>query len=108
MVAGQVYSPLAITFSKGKSAGWYLNQAGGPTTLADKKNIFVIRADGSVIGRGSHSWWSGSVMGAVLQPGDTIYVPDKVSGGNAFFRNIGQTVQLLSGAAVAVSVIRTF
>jgi protein involved in polysaccharide export with SLBB domain len=108
MVAGQVYSPLAITYSKGKSAGWYLNQAGGPTTLADKKNIFVIRADGSVIGRGSHSWWSGSVMGAVLQPGDTIYVPDKVSGGNAFFRNIGQTVQLLSGAAVAVSVIRTF
>jgi protein involved in polysaccharide export with SLBB domain len=108
MVAGQVYSPLAITYSKGKSAGWYLNQAGGPTTFADKKNIFVIRADGSVIGRGSHSWWSGSVTGAVLQPGDTIYVPDKVSGGNAFFRNIGQTVQLLSGAAVAVSVIRTF
>lgn len=108
MVAGQVYSPLAITYGKGKSAGWYLNQAGGPTTLADKKNIFVIRADGTVIGRGSHSWWSGSVMGAVLQPGDTVYVPDKVSGGNAFFRNIGQTVQLLSGAAVAVSVIRTF
>lgn len=108
MVAGQVYSPLAITYSKGKSAAWYLNQAGGPTTLADKKNIFVIRADGTVIGRGSHSWWSGSTMGAVLQPGDTVYVPDKVSGGNALFRNIGQTVQLLSGAAVAVSVIRTF
>ncbi len=108
MVAGQVYSPLAITYSKGKRASWYLNQAGGPTTLADKKNIFVIRANGTVIGRGSNQWWSGSMMSAVLQPGDTIYVPDKVSGGNAIFRNIGQTVQLLSGAAVAVSVIRTF
>lgn len=108
MVAGQVYSPLAITYSKGKRAGWYLNQAGGPTTLADKKNMFVIRADGTVIGRGSNQWWSGSMTSAVLQPGDTIYVPDKVSGGNAIFRNIGQTVQLLSGAAVAVSVIRTF
>jgi protein involved in polysaccharide export with SLBB domain len=107
MVAGQVYSPLALTYSKGKRAGWYLNQAGGPTTLADKKNMFVIRADGTVIGRGSNQWWSGNMMSAVLQPGDTIYVPDKVSG-SGIFKNISQSVQLLSGAAVAVSVIRTF
>ena len=107
MVAGQVYSPVAITYSKGKHAGWYLNQAGGPTTLADKKNMFVVRANGTVIGRGSREWWSGSIMSAVLQPGDTVYVPDKASG-SGFFRNISQSVQLLSGVAVAASVIRTF
>ena len=108
MVAGQVYNPTAISFSQGKHAGWYLRQAGGPTSLADKKDIFVIRANGTVVGKGSGEWWSGSVMSAVLQPGDTIYVPDKVGGGSAIFRNVGQTVQILSGVAVAASVIRNF
>lgn len=108
MVAGQVYNPTAISFSQGKHAGWYLRQAGGPTSLANKKDIFVIRANGTVVGKGSGEWWSGSVMSAILQPGDTIYVPDKVGGGSAILRNVGQSVQILSGVAVAASVIRTF
>jgi hypothetical protein len=47
-------------------------------------------------------------MSAILQPGDTVYVPDRVGGGSAIFRNLGQSVQILSGVAVAASVIRTF
>jgi protein involved in polysaccharide export with SLBB domain len=108
MVAGQVYSSSAITFSKGKSAGWYLAQAGGPTSTANKKDIFVIRANGTVVGRNTSEWWSGGVTSTILQPGDTIYVPDKVQGGSAVFKNVSQSVQILSGAAVAASVIRTF
>ena len=108
MIAGQVYNPAAITFSPGKHAGWYLKQAGGPTSLANKKDIFVVRANGTVVGRGSGEWWSGSVLSAVLQPGDTIFVPEKGAGSNAIFKNLSQSIQLLSGAAVAVSVIRTF
>ena len=107
MVAGQVYNPTAITYSEGKHAGWYLRQAGGPTSAANKKDIFVIRANGTVVGKGSGEWWSGNVMSTVLQPGDTVYVPDKV-GGSGIFKNLGQTVQILSGVAVAVSVIHTF
>jgi protein involved in polysaccharide export with SLBB domain len=107
MVAGQVYNPTAITYSQGKHAGWYLRQAGGPTSTANKKDIFVIRANGTVVGKGSGEWWSGNVMSTVLQPGDTIYVPDKV-GGSGIFKNLGQSVQILSGVAVAASVIRTF
>ncbi|MGE5323788.1 MAG: SLBB domain-containing protein [Actinomycetota bacterium] len=107
MVAGQVYNPTAITYSKGKHAGWYLRQAGGPTSIANKKDIFVIRANGTVVGKGSGEWWSGNVMSSILQPGDTIYVPNKV-GGSGLFKNLGQSVQILSGVAVAVSVIRTF
>ena len=53
MVAGQVYNPVAITFSPGKHADWYLKQAGGPTSLANKKEIFVVRANGTVVGRNS-------------------------------------------------------
>ncbi len=107
MVAGQVYNPIAITFSSGKHAGWYLKQAGGPTTLANKKDIFVVRANGTVVGRGSGEWWSGNVLGTILQAGDTIFVPEK-GAGSGIFKNLNQTISLLSGAAVAVSVIRTF
>ncbi len=107
MVAGQVYNPTAITFSPGKHAGWYLKQAGGPSSLANKKDIFVVRANGTVVGRGSGEWWSGNVLGATLQAGDTVFVPDKTAG-SGIFKNVSQSIQLLSGAAVAVSVIRTF
>jgi protein involved in polysaccharide export with SLBB domain len=107
MVAGQVYNPAAITYSKGKSAGWYLRQAGGPTSVADKKDIFVVRANGTVVGRGSREFWSGNAGHTVLQPGDTIYVPDKVAG-SGHLKNVGQMVQILSGVAVAASVVRTF
>jgi protein involved in polysaccharide export with SLBB domain len=107
MVAGQVYNPIAITFSTGKHAGWYLKQAGGPTTLANKKEIFVVRANGTVVGRGSGEWWSGNVLSTTLQAGDTIFVPEK-GAGVGIFKNLSQSISLLSGAAVAVSVIRTF
>jgi protein involved in polysaccharide export with SLBB domain len=108
MVAGQVYNPTAITFSPGKHASWYLKQAGGPTSLANKKDIFVIRANGTVVGRGSGEWWSGNALSVALQPGDTVFVPEKGAGSSAVFKNLSQSIQLLSGAAVAVSVIRTF
>lgn len=107
MVAGQVYNPIAITFSTGRHANWYLKQAGGPTKLASKKEIFVVRANGTVVGRGSGEWWSGSVLSTVLQAGDTIFVPEKGAGAG-IFKNVTQSISLLSGAAVAVSVIRTF
>jgi protein involved in polysaccharide export with SLBB domain len=107
MVAGQVYNPAAITFRRGRSAGWYLKEAGGPTSAANKKDIFVIRANGTVVGRSAGEWWSGSVSRAVLAPGDTIYVPDKVSG-SGMFKNVGTSVQMLSGVAVAASVLKNF
>jgi len=106
-VAGQVYNPAAITYSAGKHAAWYLRQAGGPTSTANKKDIFVVRANGTVVGKGSGQWWSGHVLSTTLQPGDTIYVPDKTQG-SGIFKNVGQTVNILSGIAVAASVIHTF
>ena len=50
IVDGSVYNPTAITYKPGKNAEWYLSQAGGPTQLANKKAVFVVRGDGSVVG----------------------------------------------------------
>jgi len=108
MVAGQVYNPTAITFSSGKKANWYLKQAGGPTSLADKKQIIVVRANGTVVGRNSGGWFTGNVLDTILQAGDTVFVPDKPSGGSNLAKNLSQSITLLSGATVAIAAIRSF
>jgi protein involved in polysaccharide export with SLBB domain len=102
MVAGQVYNPTAVAYRPGKSAGWYLSQSGGPTQLANKKAIFVIRADGSVMGAKS-SLWSGASLSASLRPGDTVVVPEKAVGGGLQWQNIYLATQV--AAAVATTAI---
>jgi protein involved in polysaccharide export with SLBB domain len=101
MVSGQVFNPTALTFRPGRSASWYLSQAGGPTTLANKKAIFVIRADGSVLG-GKSSVWSGPSMSAALQPGDIVVVPEKALSGNIPWQNILLTAQVAASIASAI------
>jgi polysaccharide biosynthesis/export protein len=97
MVTGQVLNPTAVTYRPGQSAKWYLSQSGGPTQVADKKGVFVIRADGSVVGS-SESLWSGRSLGVVLRPGDTVVVPEKAYAGP---RN---WINLFTGAQVAAAV----
>ncbi len=105
MVTGQVYNSSALSFAPGKSAGWYLSQAGGPTNLADKGNIFVIRADGSVIGRGNNGsgLWHGSVTSARLEPGDTVVVPQKFVGTSAW-KSLMSVAQFASSVAFTAAV----
>ncbi len=101
MVSGQVFNPTAIAFRPGKSAKWYLSQAGGPTLLGDKKAVFVIRADGSVITTGKNMW-SGSSMGAVLEPGDTVVVPERPVGGPVDWQIIFAAAQVASAVASTI------
>jgi protein involved in polysaccharide export with SLBB domain len=107
MVDGSVYNPTAITYKPGKSAGWYLSQAGGPTAMANKKAIFVIRADGSVVG-GNGGMFTGGALSVGLQPGDMVVVPDKAFGGGITWRNTLQVAQLVSAVGIAVQVARGF
>jgi polysaccharide export outer membrane protein len=104
-ITGQVFNPTAVSFRPGHSAKWYLSQAGGLTQIADKKAVFVIRADGSVIGAKNNSgFWSDDPLSAVLKPGDSIVVPEKapnIVGRN--WSNIFQAAQVASSLAFAVA-----
>jgi protein involved in polysaccharide export with SLBB domain len=95
LVQGQVYGPTAVAYRPGKSARWYLMQAGGPTNMANKRATFVIRADGTVIGRHS-SFWNGDGLTATLQPGDMVVVPERALGGPPIWKTIFQNAQVLS------------
>ena len=101
LVQGQVYGPTAVAYRPGKSAKWYLLQAGGTTNLANKKATFVIRADGTVIGNHSSSWIAGDWMNAPLQPGDMIVVPEKALGGPPVWKTIFANAQVLSSIATS-------
>jgi polysaccharide biosynthesis/export protein len=108
LVTGQVFNPTAISQQQSRSARWYLSQAGGLTPMADKKAVFVIRADGSVISAKNNTsgWWSGDPLSAALRPGDTVVVPErapKVGGPN--FTTVLQAAQLATSVALAVAYI---
>ena len=100
MVTGQVFNPSAVSYRPGKSAQWYLSQSGGPTQLANKKAIFVIRADGSVLGA-KQGLWSGDSLGAELRPGDTVVVPEKAIGGGVQWQTVFLAAQVASSIASA-------
>jgi len=107
MVQGAVYNQTAISFRAGKSASWYLHQAGGATSAGDKKNIFIIRADGTVAG-GVRGLFNGGALESTMLPGDMIMVPTKALGGGLKWRSTLEVAQLVSAVGIAVQVARGF
>ena len=107
MVQGAVYNQTAISFRAGRSASWYLHQAGGATSAGDKKNIFIIRADGTVAG-GPRGLFSGGALESTMLPGDMIMVPTKALGGGMKWRSTLEVAQLVSAVGIAVQVARGF
>jgi protein involved in polysaccharide export with SLBB domain len=106
-VNGQVFNPTAVSYRPGRSARWYLNQAGGMTQLANKKAVFVIRADGSVLAAKNNSgFWAGDPLNTSLRPGDSIVVPEVAPRiGTRNWQTLFQAGQLAASAALAVAYI---
>jgi protein involved in polysaccharide export with SLBB domain len=107
VITGQVFNPTSVEYQPGRSARWYLSQAGGFTQLANRQAAFVIRADGSVVAAKNNSgWWSGDPMKAVLKPGDTVVVPEKaVSGVGRNWSGILQMAQIAGTAAFTAAYV---
>ncbi|WP_433972540.1 SLBB domain-containing protein [Tunturiibacter lichenicola] len=103
LVSGQVYNASAITFVPGKTAGWYLQHAGGSTEGGNRKEILVIRANGLVVGHRSGTWHDPSVLDTKLDPGDVVVVPQKVFGGSALWRNLFASAQVFSSVGFAAA-----
>jgi protein involved in polysaccharide export with SLBB domain len=107
IVNGSVYNPTAITYKPGRNAGWYLKQAGGPTGMANKKAVFVVRADGSVVG-GNGGLFTGGVEKAELRPGDMIIVPERTFSISHKFQNTVQAATIVTAVTFAIQAARTF
>jgi len=111
---GSVYNDNALIWREGRRVREYLKTA-GVTESADVDATFVLRADGSIVARevgGGFFSWGDRVLDLVLQPGDTIVVPEKIDRETrytAFMRGLKdwtQVIYQLGLGAAAIKVLR--
>ena len=76
-VLGAVFQQNAFVYRPQRNVSDYVKQAGGITMTGDKSEMYLIRADGTAQSAQNTGWFSG-IGGAVLNPGDTIVVPEKI------------------------------
>lgn len=73
-VLGEVHNSTSHFYKPGLARDDYVDLSGGVTRKADDGQIYVVRADGSVVARASSRWFSrGSSV--KMEPGDTVVVP---------------------------------
>ncbi len=114
-IMGEVYNPTAVLSERKKSVDYYLGRVGGITPDADKKRMYIVKANGSVISKsqegffGMTSWdednrrWVMGFESVSLDPGDTIIVPKKVEA-YPFLRLTSDITQILYQIAVGAGV----
>ena len=116
-VLGEVYNPTALFAEKGKSVGYYLNLVGGPTDNAEDDEIYIVKANGTVISKSQegflglvswdskkHRWTMGGFDSIRLDPGDTVIVPRKLEK-FPWLRVVKDITQIMFQIAVAAGVI---
>jgi len=103
-VFGAVPSPASFQYKPNETIGDYLRRAGGVQKLGDKGEIFVVRANGTLLAQRGGLFKS-SVLGQKAYPGDLIFVPVDATRGEfwAKMRDITSAIgpAVILGAAVA-------
>ena len=97
-VFGAVPSPASFAYREGRTIRDFIEAAGGVQSLGDKGEIFVVRANGTVLARG------GRALGQKVLPGDLIYVPIDANRGEFWARLRDITGTLFGGLVGAASV----
>ncbi len=85
----------------------YIEMSGGLTRRADRKLIYVVRANGAVVAGSRSRWLGGNRRGGGIQPGDTIVVPletDRIRS-LTFWTS---ATQILYQGAIAVAAVNSF
>jgi len=90
-------------YHDGLSRDDYVSQSGGVTRKADKKQIYVVHANGSVIANSSSRWYNLGAS-AKVETGDTIVVPLDTERLPAlpFWQAVTQIIYNIAIAAAAV------
>jgi protein involved in polysaccharide export with SLBB domain len=101
-VLGEVQYGTSHVFERGLGRDDYIGKSGGLTQRADKKRIYVVRANGAVVANSGTRWFSRDSGGGIL-PGDAIVVPLDVDQPLARWTAITQIVYQMAIAAAAVN-----
>ena len=101
-VLGEVQYATSHVFSSGLGRDDYINRSGGLGQRADKKRIYVVRANGEVVANTGAGWFQRDA-GSEIQRGDSIVVPIDVDQPLTRWSAITQIVYNLAIAAAAVN-----
>ena len=107
-VFGAVNQESSMIWRRGGTVDKYLEDA-GPTSEADMDNIFVLRANGTVLSATGRGWFS-SVKSSELMPGDSIVVPERLNKESAyktFTNGLKDWAQILSGFGISAAAIKS-
>lgn len=107
-VVGSVYGQSAYLYAPGKRVADYLGQAGGLSRSANSADVYVLRADGSVISQRQSGWLLGRLNSEQLMPGDTIVVPEDFERltWTKVLKDYGQILYQFGLGAAAIKVLK--
>ena len=105
-ILGAVYNESSYLYRPDKRFADYLSQAGGPSQDADKSNIYLQRADGTVISKRQSGFFVNSLESIRMMPGDSIIVPEELEK-TSLMKNLKDITQIfyqfgLGAAAIKV------
>ena len=100
-VLGEVLNPTAFEFSKNLSISKAIENAGGFQQFADKKRVYVIKANG-MVEKASRNIFIGN---SSLEPGDTVVVPRKIVSVNPIAQALMPITQILSDLAFSAAAV---
>ncbi|MFZ2950790.1 MAG: SLBB domain-containing protein [Desulfuromonadaceae bacterium] len=107
-VLGQVYNPTSFIPVGDDDVAFYLEKAGGPIRSAEERDIYIVRADGTVVSRQQVSMFKNLIfsgfMSTTLEPGDSVIVPQKFEN-VAWIREIKDMAIILGNLALAAGVL---
>ncbi len=102
-ILGEVLNPTAFEFIEGLSVASAIEKAGGFQNYADKKKVYVIKANG-IIERASRSVFTKNVR---LEPGDTIVVPRRITVNSPLLNAVLPVTSVLSDLAFSAAAIES-
>ena len=110
-IAGAVLNNNGFLWKPGRTAGDYVRLA-GLDEAADKSNMFILRADGTVASANDRRGFFGygGIESQVLQPGDAVIVPNQLdyeTWGRALVRNLKDWSQIFSQFGLGAAAIQT-
>ena len=100
-VVGEVLNPTSFQFNERLSIQSAITMAGGYESFADKKRVYIIKANG-LVQRGGRNIFVGKNG---IEPGDTIVVPRKIISNNSALIALAPVTQILSDLAFASAAI---
>ncbi|MGA0241668.1 MAG: SLBB domain-containing protein [Candidatus Marinamargulisbacteria bacterium] len=93
---GGVQQGISIAYNKKYTLNDYVQNVGGYTKYADKRNVYVFKSSGRVFQNARH-----------IEPGDIIYVPERVSISFNWLQFLTNITQIVSNAVTSIALVKS-